>query len=73
MEVTEGGHPHENDRNPTWFLPENTRKILAKGREVKYAKEIQSVVDRALEFITTPKPEIRVKRVGDDLFPSVLP
>src|SRR5581483_4358232 len=49
MEVEEMGHPHEQDRNPTWFLPETARKILAKGREVKYAKEMQAVVDRALE------------------------
>jgi 8-oxo-dGTP pyrophosphatase MutT (NUDIX family) len=51
MEVEQMGHPHEPDRNPTWFLPENARKMLAKGREVKYAKEMQSVVDRALEEI----------------------
>lgn len=73
MEITENGHPHENDRNPTWFLPENARKILAKGREVKYAKEIQSVVDRAMELIVVSKPDMRVKRTGDELFPSVLP
>jgi 8-oxo-dGTP pyrophosphatase MutT (NUDIX family) len=68
MEVTENGHPHENDRNPTWFLPENARKILAKGREVKYAKEIQSVIDRALELISPPHSAGRVKRGTDDLF-----
>ncbi len=51
MEVAEVGHVHERERNPTWFLPENARKILAKGREVKYAKEMQAVVDRALEEI----------------------
>jgi len=55
LEVEQTGHPHETDRNPTWFLPENARKILAKGREVKYAKEIQSVVDRALEEIGAVK------------------
>jgi 8-oxo-dGTP pyrophosphatase MutT (NUDIX family) len=53
MEVQQTGHSHEPDRNPTWFLPENARKMLAKGREVKYAKEMQSVVDRALEEIGT--------------------
>jgi 8-oxo-dGTP pyrophosphatase MutT (NUDIX family) len=53
MEVQQTGHPHEPDRNPTWFLPENARKMLAKGREVKYAKEMQSVVDRALEELAT--------------------
>ena len=38
-------------RNPTWFSPEETKKILAKGREVKYARELQAVVDRAMEKI----------------------
>src|ERR1700732_3738151 len=36
MEVQETDHPHEPARNPTWFPPENARKMLAKGREVKY-------------------------------------
>ena len=43
--------PHEMTRNPTWFSPEEAKKILAKGREVKYARELQAVVDRALEKI----------------------
>jgi 8-oxo-dGTP pyrophosphatase MutT (NUDIX family) len=55
MEVEQTSHPHEPDRNPTWFLPENARKMLAKGREVKYAKEMQSIVDRALEEIGAVK------------------
>jgi 8-oxo-dGTP pyrophosphatase MutT (NUDIX family) len=55
LEVKESDLPHEADRNPTWFLPENAKQILAKGREVKYAKEIQAVVDRALEQIGVAK------------------
>ncbi len=51
MEVEAIGAPMEEMRNPTWFSPEDARKILAKGREVKYAREIQAVVDRALEHI----------------------
>ena len=43
--------PDENFRNPTWFAPEEARIILAKGREVKYARELQTVIDRALEQI----------------------
>ena len=51
LEVEESNSPHEADRNPTWFSPEEAKRILAKGREVKYAREIQAVVDRALEHI----------------------
>ena len=51
MEVNQTLTPLEDMRNPTWFAPEEARKILAKGREVKYAREMQTVVDRALEQI----------------------
>lgn len=52
MEVEQVGKPEEDSRNPTWFSPEDAKKILAKGREVKYARELQAVVDRAIEQIT---------------------
>jgi 8-oxo-dGTP pyrophosphatase MutT (NUDIX family) len=55
MEVSGTAHPHEANRNPTWFSPEEARRILAQGREVKYAREIQAVVDRALEQIGAVK------------------
>jgi hypothetical protein len=51
MEVRQTRVPHEDDRNPTWFEAKEARVILAKGREVKYARELQAVIDRALEQI----------------------
>jgi 8-oxo-dGTP pyrophosphatase MutT (NUDIX family) len=51
LEVESSDDPQEPTRNPTWFSPEETKEILAKGREVKYARELQAVVDRALEEI----------------------
>jgi 8-oxo-dGTP pyrophosphatase MutT (NUDIX family) len=54
MDVREMRNPEEDNRNPTWFAPEETRAILAKGREVKYARELHAVVDRALEHIDNP-------------------
>src|SRR3954447_8981561 len=39
MEVRHLRGSHEALRNPTWFTAEEARKIVAKGREVKYAKE----------------------------------
>jgi 8-oxo-dGTP pyrophosphatase MutT (NUDIX family) len=53
LEVERQSEPQEGSRNPTWFSAEETKKILAKGREVKYARELQAVVDRALEKIGT--------------------
>jgi len=47
--------PKEGHRNPTWFNPDEAKKILAKGREVKYARELQAVVDRALEHLGAAK------------------
>jgi len=51
MEVRQTRKPHEDYRNPTWFDANEARVILAKGREVKYAQELQAVIDRALEQV----------------------
>jgi 8-oxo-dGTP pyrophosphatase MutT (NUDIX family) len=51
MEVRQTRKPHEDYRNPTWFEASDARIILAKRREVKYAQELQAVIDRALEQI----------------------
>ena len=51
LEVEQAVRPEEEMRNPTWYSPEEARKILAKGREVKYARELQAVIDRAVEEI----------------------
>src|SRR5215468_7652238 len=55
MEVTQTRRPHEDYRDPSWFGPDQARAILAKGREVKYARELQAVIDRALEHIHTER------------------
>lgn len=51
LEVKQTFQPLENMRNPTWFGPDKARVILAKGREIKYAREMQTVVDRAMQQI----------------------
>ncbi len=51
MEIHEMRRPDESQRRPTWFTPEEARQKLAKGREVKYAHELEAVIDRALERI----------------------
>jgi 8-oxo-dGTP pyrophosphatase MutT (NUDIX family) len=55
LEVEQSGRPDEPTRNPTWFPADDAKKILAKGREVKYARELHVVIDRALEEIRTAK------------------
>jgi 8-oxo-dGTP pyrophosphatase MutT (NUDIX family) len=55
MEVHETETPEETQRHPTWFSADEARKILAKGREVKYANELRTVIDRALEHIRSEK------------------
>jgi 8-oxo-dGTP pyrophosphatase MutT (NUDIX family) len=55
FEVERNGPACEPMRNPTWFTPDEAKKILAKGREVKYARELQAVIDRALEQIGATK------------------
>jgi hypothetical protein len=51
MEIHEMRQPDEPMRRPTWFSAEDARQRLAKGREVKYAHELEAVIDRALERI----------------------
>lgn len=58
LEVEELLESHEPMRNPTWYSPEEAKKILAKGREVKYAREVQAVVDRAVEHIFAGKTAV---------------
>ena len=55
LEVRQSGRALEPLRNPRWFAAEEARELLAKGREVKYARELQSVVDRALDEIGKPR------------------
>lgn len=58
LEVQQTRRPDETFRNPTWFDPEEARVILAKGREVKYARELQIAVDRALENLAATRPAL---------------
>src|SRR5215472_7134034 len=51
LQVQDMRNGHEENRNPTWFSAEEAKKILAKGREVKYGHELQTVIDRASERI----------------------
>src|SRR6202047_442806 len=51
MEVHEVRRADEPMRHPTWFNPEEARRRLASGREVKYAQELEAVIDRALDRI----------------------
>ena len=51
MEVHQMRKPDEGNRHPTWVSPEEAKRRLAKGREVKYFHELDAVIDRALERI----------------------
>jgi 8-oxo-dGTP pyrophosphatase MutT (NUDIX family) len=70
MEVTRLQAPGEAMRNPTWFDAGEARRILAKGREVKYAAELQAVIDRALERIQTALPSYLESRNPRAVLPS---
>jgi 8-oxo-dGTP pyrophosphatase MutT (NUDIX family) len=51
MEVHQLRRADEPQRKPTWFTPEEARRRLAKGREVKDARELEAVIDQALERV----------------------
>jgi len=63
MEVEQTEPSPEPERNPTWFSADDARKILAKGREVKYAREMQAVIDRAIDHVNFPAPTNGLKRI----------
>jgi 8-oxo-dGTP pyrophosphatase MutT (NUDIX family) len=73
MEVTGTRQPGESMRNPSWFNASETRKMLAKGRELKYAAELHTVIDRALERIHPQKvvvPTYAETRATRSILPS---
>src|SRR3954468_20117018 len=51
METHQMRKPEEANRRPTWVSPEEAKRRLCKGREVKYLRELEAVIDRALERI----------------------
>ncbi len=51
--------PHEANRNPTWFSPEEAKKRLAQYRERHFGEELCRVLDRAV---------IRVERLQSCAF-----
>jgi 8-oxo-dGTP pyrophosphatase MutT (NUDIX family) len=71
LEVTQTRRPSESSRNPTWFSVEEARKILSKGREVKYAAEMRAVIDRAVEQIEANLMVARLQSNGRSLRTSV--
>jgi 8-oxo-dGTP pyrophosphatase MutT (NUDIX family) len=71
LEVTQTQRPSESSRNPTWFSVEEARKILSKGREVKYAAEMRAVIDRAVEQIEANLMVARLQSNGRSLRTSV--
>ena len=53
LQVSHIQAPQEQDRNPTWFSADDARRALAVGREAKYASELRTVIDRAVERLST--------------------
>jgi 8-oxo-dGTP pyrophosphatase MutT (NUDIX family) len=52
LEVDHTQPPQEPRRNPTWFSVGDARSALARQREVKYAAELRTVIDRAVEHLS---------------------
>ena len=52
LEVTQTRAPREQNRNPTWFSVDDARRAVTTGREAKYAAELRTVIDRAVERLS---------------------
>ena len=55
FEVTRTQPPQELNRKPTWFSVDGACKALARGREKRYAAELRTVLDRAVERLSTQR------------------
>jgi 8-oxo-dGTP pyrophosphatase MutT (NUDIX family) len=78
MEIHHMRRPEESNRKPTWVSPEEAKRRLAKGREVKYFREVGAVIDRALERIHSHSelwgvyPDARNARSGKESTATVV-
>jgi 8-oxo-dGTP pyrophosphatase MutT (NUDIX family) len=69
LEVHSLSEPHETDRNPTWFSPEEARQRLADQRAPKYARELGRIVEAAQRTLRQagkkllPSPQRRSRRL----------
>lgn len=73
LEVTRTQPPHESMRDPTWFSADDARKALGKGREVKYAAELCTVIDHAVKHLGAARampPDYRQPRTHRTVVPS---
>jgi 8-oxo-dGTP pyrophosphatase MutT (NUDIX family) len=52
LQVSHTQPPQEQKRNPTWFSVDDAGSALAMGREAKYAAELRTVIDRAVERLS---------------------
>jgi 8-oxo-dGTP pyrophosphatase MutT (NUDIX family) len=49
FEVHSTVDPEENHRNPTWFAPDQAKTRLQEARISRYARQVSSVIDAAME------------------------
>jgi len=52
LQISHTQPPQEQNRNPTWFSVDDARSALVMGREAKYAAELRTVIDRAVERLS---------------------
>ena len=51
LEVQRLSAPEESDRNPTWFAPPEAQRRLSEQRVPKYASQLATIVDAAVERV----------------------
>jgi 8-oxo-dGTP pyrophosphatase MutT (NUDIX family) len=64
LEVTHTQPPEEANRNPTWFSIDDARIALERGREKRHAVELQTVIDRAVDRLSTEERVVAGYRPG---------
>jgi 8-oxo-dGTP pyrophosphatase MutT (NUDIX family) len=52
LEVDHTQPPQEPGRNPTWFAVDDACKALARERDVRYAAELHTLINRAVDHLS---------------------
>jgi 8-oxo-dGTP pyrophosphatase MutT (NUDIX family) len=56
--------PEESDRNPTWFTPHEAKRKLSERRASKYSGQLTTLVDEAVERVTSERSSSSLREVA---------
>ena len=64
LEVRTMVRPEESGRNPSWFTPQEAKKKLGERRASKYSGQLASLVDKAVERVSSERTHSSLREVA---------